>query len=144
MMSGDRNGLTFVFLQAAQSSVAGDPSVRGIVHTLPVPAAEAAPRDEPASLDLQELQHRGVKGLAQGLTESPWQSWGDPHHPSISRSRTLRTRTPDARPSRWPDFTESLAHVFTLFILTSGFQGSPDELILVLGERRCYRRLVQV
>lgn len=39
------------------------------------------------------------------------------------------------QPSCWPDFTESLAHVFTLFVLTSGLQGSPDELILVLWER---------
>lgn len=49
-----------------------------------------------------------------------------------------------ARLNCWPDFTESLAHVFTPFVLVSGFQGSPDELILVLGERRCDRRLVQV
>lgn len=62
--------------------------------------------------------------------------------PGALRTRTLTLST--ARPSRWLDFTESLAHMFTLFVLTSGFQGSPDELILVLGERRCYRRLVQV
>lgn len=48
------------------------------------------------------------------------------------------------RPNCWPDFTESLTHMFTLFVLVSGFQGSPDELILVLGERRRDRRLVQV
>lgn len=140
MMSSVTNGLTFVFLQAAQSSITGDPLCR-IVQTLPVPTPKAAPRDEPASLDMWELKHRKVKGLAQGHAESLWQSWGGHPHLLFPAPGALHTPSPmlsTTWPSRWLDFTESLAHVFTLFVLTSGFQGSPDELILVLGERRCY------
>ena len=77
MMSSVTNRLTSVFLQAAQSSITGDPLCRS-VQTLPDPTPQAAPRGEPASLDMRELKHREVKGLAQGHAESPWQSWGGP------------------------------------------------------------------
>lgn len=111
-----------------------------IVPTLPIPTLQQHRGGAPTPIAvMRELKPREVKCLTWSHAGSQWQGREDPKPP-----QHFPKPSPCTWPSCWPPFPASSVRTFTLCAFPAGFQGRPDELLLVLGERRRDRRLVQV